>query len=92
MKIKVIPDKLLPLYDLKMVYDIYMTEAHRDQKANRELQALATVKSKVLAQGSPYRKGIERKVAGVQNDQPPPFHFERTENGWRLNLAKLMGR
>lgn len=92
MKIKPNVDKLLSFYELKMVYDIYMAEAYHDQKANREFQTLESVKTKVLVQGSPHRKRIEQKVAGIQGAQLPTLHFERTESGWRANFSKLLGK
>jgi hypothetical protein len=91
-KIKPIADKLLSWAELKMVYDIYMAEAYQDKKANRDLQTLETVKKKVLAPGSPYRKGIEKKVASAQKAQPRTLHFELTDKGWRVNLSKMAGK
>lgn len=91
-KIKPNADKMLSWYELKMVYDIYMAEAYQDKKANREPQPLETVKKKVLAQDSQYRKGIDKKVAGAQKAQLPTLYFERTEKGWRADLSKMLGK
>jgi len=77
--------------ELKMIYDVYMAEAYEAQTTKGSYPTLDSVKEEVLAPNSAAQKRIDEQASEIANQKYPPILFEKTSQGWRINLQALFG-
>jgi hypothetical protein len=80
------------LRELKMIYDVYMAAAYEASQAGKDPPTLESIRVQVLAPDSPAQKRIDGSTTELEKMKLPPLVFEKTAQGWRLNLKDILGQ
>jgi hypothetical protein len=87
-----VPSETEKFLETKMIYEIFAKETLRAQQNGTSPPNLEIIKAEVQGPISLLHLKIELNAHEILNETPPPMNFEKTVQGWRMNIQQFFAK